>query len=49
MQLYRFVYTKSLDKADDIVASCRPGLTKEEAKECFGSKVMELMARVLDN
>lgn len=49
MNLWRFVYTKSLDKADDIKAACRTGLTKEEAKECFDNKVMELMAMVLDN
>lgn len=49
MNLWRYVYTKSLDKADDVRAECRPGLTKEEAKECFDNKVMELMAAVLDN
>lgn len=49
MNLWRFVYTKCLDKADEIETACRPGLTKEEAKECFDNKVMELMAMVLDN
>ena len=47
--MYRFVYTKSLDKADDIQAACRTGLSKEEAKECFDNKVMELIAVVLGN
>jgi hypothetical protein len=49
MNLWRYVYTKSLDKADDVRTECRPGLTKEEAKQCFDDKVMELMALVLDN
>ena len=49
MNTWRFVYTKSLDKVDDIKAACRAGLSKEEAKECFDDKVMELMEEVLGN
>jgi len=49
MSLWRFVYTRCLDKADEIQTECQCGLTKEEAKRCFDEKVREILALILDN
>ena len=47
--MWRFVYTRCLEKADDIQTACRCGLSKDEAKMCFDKMVMEITARVLAN
>ena len=47
--MWRFVYTKSLDKADEIETACRPGLNKDEAKMCFDKQVIEIISQVLAN
>lgn len=47
--MWKFIYTRSLDKADEIQAACRCDLTKEEAKRCFDEKVREILALILDN
>ena len=47
--MWQCVYTKCLDKADEILAVCRCGLDKEEAKRYFDEKVREILAHVLDN
>lgn len=47
--MYRFVYTRCLEKADDVQTACYTGLTREEAKRCFDDKMREVLAQVLDN
>lgn len=47
--MWRFVYTRCLEKADDIETECQCGLDMESAKKNFDAKVKEILAQVLDN
>lgn len=47
--LYRYVYTKCLDRADEVETEVKCTLTCDEARRRFGDKVMELVALSLDN
>lgn len=47
--MWRYVYTRCLEKADDIKTECQCGLDKESAKKNFDGKVREILANALDN
>lgn len=47
--MWRFVYTRCLEKADDIKTACQCGLDKVTAKESFNRKMREILEQVLDN
>ena len=47
--MWRYVYTRCLEKADDIKTECQCGLDKESAKNNFNAKVKEILEYVLDN
>lgn len=47
--MFRYVFTKCLDKADEVKTEVKHDLTYDEAQRRFCDKVMELVALSLDN